>query len=215
MDLEEWKKNIKTAITTLINDFHKNPYYYIYEADLQAKLYSLLRSIVTDSDIEIDKVTISEDWDINDEKTILIHTQCATDKESTKSEEKRGKYLKQHLDIGIWDAVNDSEKNKLLKKDYKDKPILFGIEIKYWWSKNFKKLSEKHSIFGDVNKLYGLSLKYGYALLFLPKCEQDLSSVREYFDKLQEKNPTRTVHFYIMTKNNYYLNGEPKEYPTK
>ncbi len=166
-----WFRKVEDAIRKIIKEFMENPYVFIYEADIQARLYSLIGQGVRNGDWFIRTAVINND--IMNVQTTPIHTQLAINAQS--SEKDRGKRLKQHLDIGIWDITNET----FNQRNYGEKPILIGIEIKYHWARIFKRVSDRHKLIAqhlaDIDKLAGLKSNnpdfVGHALWFLPQME--------------------------------------------
>jgi|GEM_PF-2348203 len=170
----DWFTKVRDAIEKFMKEFQKYPYVYVYEGDIQAMLYYLISRGVNNSDWLTETLISCGD---DPKRTTPVHNQVAVNIGNTKDHVNGSKHLKlkNHFDIGIW----DTEHSDFQSKDYREKPVLIGIEIKYHWSKKFMRISENHGTIhkylADLDKLLrikNMNKKFvGYALWFLPKMD--------------------------------------------
>ncbi len=195
---------VDTAIHRMVKEFQENPYVFIYEADIQSRIYCLIMEEQGETFLyhNEEKITIDNRYKIATDKTALLHTQL-------RIPERRNS-----IDIGIWDFSCP----KFYKNDYKEKPLLIGIEIKYIWAPLFKKddnlkLSIKRGLMKDYDNLKVFLKKkefLGYALWFFPELNAD-KQLYQLNDFIEKNNPSsERIKSYIIPKLNsgLYINGE-------
>lgn len=194
-----WNDIVRVQIEKIGKKFIESPYLYIYEADIQARLFACLyEAIKTHPNYNKKECFISEKPWIDQQETSVLHTQIAIPGESKKN----------HLDIGIWNY------DELVTGDYGQKQVDIGIEIKYSFYTH-KKNTESDPL-GYLDELHKLSnymrnnkLFHGYALLFLPAYKQN--SIPKLIEFYKEKFPiplNNRLYSYIFFSSDIYKNYE-------
>lgn len=197
-----WENKIEKAVRKFIKEFQRTPFVYIYEADIQARLYYLISSGINDKNWLYTAKNIDSEFGIKDVKTSPLHTQMAISANISDTLPHR-KWTKRHLDIGVWDYEQFRHDNS----NYKTKPVLIGIEIKYNWEKKLKAV--RTAYFNDIKKLLQLSNKnsefVGYALWFIPKAtEKECMEIENKLRCLLKE--CRKIHYIMCTEKKVFDN---------
>jgi hypothetical protein len=158
------KEIVEPAIEQLIHEFQVNPYVFIYECDLQARLWTLINEKIPAS-TRYKKGLIDHAYHNKQELTTPLHNQMSL--VESRFDEKTKFWGRGHLDIGIWDEDHPD----FVLKDYREKPIKIGIEFKLDHQREMN-VNILYNFVYDVGKLAYVNQYYenfeGWGLWFMP-----------------------------------------------
>lgn len=191
----DYKKIIEGCIVDLINTYCDNPFVYIMESDIQARLFAMLFDELIKEDKKfIKKINISSEikrkWPDKEIQSTVLHCELPVLKG-------------QHLDIGIWDESELATASKDAREAYKSKKINYAIEIKYNWQCSLTE-GLKGEIEKDFSKVNAAGIETAFFLCFLARDIENINEESNEWAELLRKFGRKSYKLYITTPEKAY-----------